>query len=156
MRATGCRTNRRTKVGDIDLLVGKHGTCKVLHDRGNIRQLMEVSPFSTTGHHRASFTDISIVPRLSSDIRVSVSPSSLQISAFHSSNTNNRRVGGARSTIQVARLPAKVIITSRTRHSRLRGQRATVDVLGSGLCRLRRRGRTGRHTRVRNIRLSVN
>lgn len=131
-----------TNVGKIAFRIGKRGTCNCLHSRGNMRHLMHVSPFGTGKGQRASFTSYSMVPSVRRSVSVRVGSSSVHISACHSDNTNKRRVGGASSTVQVARLPAKVIIRYRGRHSRRVGGSGTVRVLGSGLCMLGRRRRT--------------
>ncbi len=138
-------SNSRTKLGDTALRVANRGTCNCLGDRSNIRHLIEISPFSTSNEQRASFTSLRMVPRVSSSGSVRVERRSVGVSIFHSSNTNNRRVGGASSTIHLARVPANVIITYRGRHDRFRGERRTVGLLGSGLLRV------GRHRRLRGV-----
>lgn len=121
-----------------------------------MRHLMEISPFSTTNEHRASFTSIRMVPRVSSAIRIRVTPRSVGVSICHSDNTNNRGMGGASSTMELARVPAKVIMTYRIREDRRRGQRITVEVLGSGLLRVGRHRRLSGVSSVGNSRGRVN
>lgn len=93
---------------------------------------------------------------VSSGIRVSVGPTSLHVSACHSSNTNNRRIGAASSTIHVARRPDNIIIAYRGRHDRRNGGTATVGVLHTGLCRLRVRGHVRSRRTIRSNGSSIN
>lgn len=74
-----------------------------------------------------------IVPRTRS-IRLGVRSGSVHASVCRTDKTNKRRIGGATSTIHLARLPANVTITVRSRHSRVGGHRGTVGVLHAHMC----------------------
>ncbi len=98
---------------------------------------------------------ITILPR-TSRIRFSVGPTSLGVSAFHSSNTNNRRVGGASSTVHIARVPANAIIRYRSREDRFGGGSGTLGVLHTHLFSRRREGRSRTVTSSEGDRINAN
>lgn len=155
VRVVGTGRARVNNCGRVSFVVRNRNTCSHFGCRDNIRHIRQMPRARDRNEIRASAAAITILPRTRS-IRLRVSPGSLGVSAFHSDNTNNRRVGGADSTVQVARLPANVMIRYRSREDRCGGGSGTLGILGDQLLGRGRSGRTDRVTRGEGVRMNAN
>lgn len=141
--------------GRVDFSIRNSNTCDHFGFRDNIREIRHIPRARDRNEVRASAIAITILPR-TRRISFRLGRGSLRVSAFHSDNTNNRRVGGASSTVHVARVPANAIIRYRSRHDRRGGGRGTLGILHSELCSTRGTGRSTRVTNRHGTRMNAN
>lgn len=120
-----------------------------------MRHMRQIPRARSNKHVRASAYAITVVPR-TRRVSFRLSVGSYGFSIFHTSKGNKRYIGAASSTIQLARVPAKVMVSYRSRGSRLGGGSGTLGILHSHLCRVRLTGRRSTRTRTEEDRVKAN
>jgi len=117
-------------------IIGENAYGFLKSEKG-VHRLVRISPFDSSGRRHTSFASLDVMPELSNDLEIDISPEELQIDTFRSSGAGGQHVNKTESAIRITHVPTGIVVSCQTQRSQFQNKATAMKMLTAKLLELK-------------------
>ncbi|MDQ2087406.1 peptide chain release factor 2 [Herbivorax sp. ANBcel31] len=120
-----------------------------------VHRLVRISPFDSSGRRHTSFASLDVMPELSDEIEVEISPDDLRIDTYRSSGAGGQHVNKTESAVRITHLPTGLVAACQNERSQFQNKDIAMRMLKSKLIALKEREQKEKIEDLKGVQLEI-
>jgi len=123
-------------------------------ERG-VHRLVRLSPFDEAHRRHTSFVLVEVVPEITNDIEVNISPDDLKIDVFKASGAGGQHVQKNSTAVRITHLPTGIVVACQNERSQTQNREIALRILRGKLYDLQQKKFDEEQTQLKGLHVSA-
>jgi peptide chain release factor 2 len=124
-------------IKNVTLLIKGHNAYGYLRSEKGVHRLVRISPFDSAKRRHTSFASVDIMPELSENVEVEISPDALKVDVYRASGAGGQHINKTSSAVRITHLPTGIVVQSQAQRSQFQNRNQAMSMLKAKLHQLK-------------------
>jgi peptide chain release factor 2 len=135
-------------------VIGENAYGYLKSEKG-VHRLVRISPFDSSGRRHTSFASCDVMPELSDDVEINISPEDLRIDTYRASGAGGQHINKTESAVRITHIPTGVVVACQTERSQFQNKDTAMRMLKSKLVELKEREQKEKIEDLKGIQMEI-